>query len=393
MSDLFYESQTGQIVSVKEIDGKLHLSLEKSAYPENSDLPKLDKSQVAIAADDVYVIDSLRSGIGRTKETSIYGRVIGPLLTDLLDIEHTYLGTETPEAISQFAAALKPKNKQITLVVIAGDTLINELINSLGAGHGTQLKVLVVPAGTGNSLALSIGLTDEAAAIKKLLLYQKSDVRPLNLYEAHFPTGSYVLLHDNTKIELQQPILFLVVALWAFHASLVADSDTDELRKHGIERFKIAAGQNLARPQKYEGDFQITRQSAPVVLETGPFAYFVVTPSKKFEPTFEVSPQGNIFDSNLFVVGFNTEETGNYIMDLMMEVYAGGNHVENDKVFYHKVEKDLLIELHVKNAEDLNKRRFCVDGAIVVLPEKNESTVTIKHHGSEVNGWELSIIS
>lgn len=393
MPNLFHESSLGRSVSLQEIEGALHLKVSKTANLPSPDTPTIDKAKVAIAHDDVYIVDSLRSGVGRTKETSVYGRILRPLLDDVLQIKHTYLGTESPAAIAKFAAGLVLQNRPITLIIIAGDTSINELVNALGPGSQSVLKLLVIPAGTGNSLALSIGLTDEAAAIKKLVLYQDADVRPLNLYEAQFPPGSYILLHDDTKIAIEKPLLFLVVASWAFHASLVADSDTDELRKFGIERFKIAAGQNLARPQNYEGNLSITRQGSTVVLEEGPFAYFVVTPSKKFEPTFEILPKGNIFDSNLYVVGFPTEESDNYIMDIMMEVYAGGKHVENSKVFYHLVEKEQLIELHVKNTEQLQKRRFCVDGAIVVLPEQLESDVRISYHGPHVNGWNVSIIS
>lgn len=393
MTVLFHEVSTSQVVSLEDTDGSLRLKVEKVPALDSSDIISINRSQLAIANDDVYILDSLRSGKLRTPDSSIYGRVLRPLLSDVLNIDHIYIPTQNSTAIAEFAASLKPRDRPITLVVIGGDTSINELINALGPGKQSHLKMLVVPAGTGNSLALSIGLTDEIAAVKKLVLYQESDGRPLNLYKAQFPNGSYILQHDGTKTAFSGPLLFLVVASWAFHASLVADSDTDELRKFGIERFKIAAGRNLARPQKYEGVFEVTRQGATSTHKEGPFAYFVVTPSKKFEPTFEVLPRGNIFDSNLYVVGFLTEEDENYIMDIMMEVYAGGKHITNEKVFYNLVNKDQRIELKVKNGIPLQNRRFCVDGTIVVLPEQEESDVVISYHGPRANGWRISIIS
>lgn len=392
MVDLFYETSQGQLVSVDKQDEQYVLNSQIAPKPSSSDLPSIDRGKVAVASDDVYILDLLRSGRGRTSESGVYGRILRPLLQSVLQIPHTYIGTDSWSAIGNFAASLVAKGRPVMLVVIAGDTSISEFLNALGPGHGTLLKLLVVPAGTGNSLALSIGLTDELAAVKKLVFHGEHDVRPLNLYEAQFPPGSYFLQHDGTKLEFSRPLLFVVVASWAFHASLVADSDLDEMRKHGIDRFKIAAGQNLAREQKYLGKFTISRQGATSAHQDGPFAYFVVTPSKKFEPTFEVLPKGNIFNSNLYVIGFHTEQDDKYIMDIMMEVYAGGKHVKNEKVFYNLVEKDQLITLEVKDADVVEKRRFCVDGAIVVLPEL-EGQVTIRYHGSETNGWNVNIIS
>lgn len=388
---IFYETSQGQVVSIKKVDDQNVLeshTANKSDYPA---LISIDRGKVAIANDDVYVLDLLRSGSGRTSESGVYGRILRPLLNTVLNIPHKYIGTKSWSAIGEFATSLAAKGKSITLVVIAGDTSISELLNALSPIDHAILKLLVVPAGTGNSLALSIGLTDEIAAVKKLVLYGENDVRPLNLYEALFPPGSYILQHDGTKLAFSLPLLFVVVTSWAFHASLVADSDLDEMRKHGIGRFKLAAAQNLAREQKYEGDFTISRQGAISTHQNGPFAYFVVTPSKKFEPTFEVLPKGNIYDSNLYVVGFPTESDDKYIMDIMMEVYAGGKHVENDKVFYNLVEKDQLLTLQVKAADAMN-RRFCVDGAIVMLPEL-EGEVTIRYHGPVANGWKVNIIS
>lgn len=391
MVDLFYESELGQTVSAQEIDGKNVLVVKKSEPPVLAETPTISRTQLAISNDDVYVIDSLRSGTPRTESSSVYGRVLRPLLTDVLDVKHSYLATQNASAIGEFAAGLKALSRPVTLVVIAGDTSIGELANALSLGDNSNLRILVVPAGTGNSLALSIGISDEIAAVKKLVLFNNQSVKPLNWYEVKFPSGSAILHHDGTKKPVSS-LLFVVVASWAFHASLVADSDTDEMRKHGIDRFKIAAGQNLARPQKYEGSFEIVGSDGFADRKEGPFAYFVVTPSKKFEPTFEILPRGNIFDSNLYVVGLPTEDDDKYIMDVMMEVYDGGKHVDNPKVIYDLVKKHQKVELKVKNGKPEQNRRFCVDGAIVVLPEQEESEVTFAHHGPIVNGWNVSLI-
>lgn len=391
MPDLAYDVESGQKISVQEESGGFRLHSEKIAPPNLTVIPHIHRDQLAISNDDVYIVDSVKSGNdARSEQLSVFGRILRPLL-ELLEVHYTYVPTVTASTIAEFGASLESHNRPITIVIISGDTSINELINSLSPGRLSRMKILVVPAGTGNSLALSIGLTDELAAVKKLISYQDHDVRPLNLYEVQFPVGSRILNSKGTAKELTGPHLFVVVASWAFHASLVADSDTEELRKFGIDRFKMAAQANLARPQVYDGDVAITRYGAPTVSHTGPFAYFVITPSKKFEPTFEILPKGNIFDSNLYLVGFPSENSDSYIMDLMNEVYAGGKHVENAKVFYDLIEKDQQIELHIRNTSP-ETNRFCVDGAIVVVPQ-GEGLVRVRFHGPTTNGWNVGIIS
>lgn len=388
---LLYETSSSSLISLEDSNGVSELRVEVSNPPNTKDFPVVTRDQIPLANDDVYILDSIKSGVGsRTVESGIYGRVIRPLFDDIFQIKHTYVGTESVDTIKDFATKLTSSGKPITVVIIAGDTSVNEFLNSLSATSGGSIKVLIVPAGTGNSLALSIGIADEARAIRKLFSYKLEDVRPFNLYESAFPEGSRVLRPDGTTVDFKNPLLFTVVTSWAFHASLVADSDTEELRKEGIARFRIAAENNLARPQVYEGELVVRRENGQQTKREGPFAYFVVTPSKKFEPTFDILPQGNIFDTNLYIVGFSSGEN---IMDIMKEVYDGGKHVNNGKVFYERVEQGDVIELKVSSEVPPHDRRFCVDGAIVVLPDKGDGVLSLRYHGHNVRGWDISIIS
>lgn len=371
-----------------ETDGQSSIDITKTDVIPSDCCPVVSASLLALAKDDVFIVDSLLSGTGRTEESGIYVRLLKPVF-DFLGISHRYCPTSSLTYIAELAASLKNYGKQITVVFISGDTSVNEFINGLESGGGC-IRILVFPAGTGNSLALSIGIVDEARALRKLFTYKEQDVRLLNLYQAKFPSDSFILQQDGSRKPVTT-LLFVVVVSWAFHASLVADSDSEERRKRGIQRFQISAQENLARPQQYYGSFKIGKREF-----NGPFAYFVVTPSKKFEPTFLVLPQGNIFDQSLFVVGFKSEndDNGNYIMEIMGEVYDGGKHVKNPKVLYERVESDQKVDLHVNNALQLQKRRFCVDGAIVVLPEKkSQHDIQIGYAGTSVKGWDIHIIS
>lgn len=335
----------------------------------------------------VYVLDSIRSGLGlRTLQNGVYGRILKPIF-DSLDIRHTYIATDSRHAIGDFALSLEDSGVPIMVIIAGGDTSVNEFVNSLNKDQKGEIYIATVPEGTGNALALSNGCGEEKEAVKCILL--ASVKRPLQLYLVEFPSGSEVLHHDGLKETLQGRLLFVVVASWAFHASLVADSDTDEMRKHGINRFKIAAENNLTRPQKYCGDVTIGNDRA---LQ-GPLAYFVVTPAQRFEPTFEILPRGNIHDSSLYVVAFQTEENDSYIMDIMGKVYAGGKHVDIPNVFYEEVKESENVILSLGANLPLSQRRFCVDGAIVVIPETKESAVEIKYHGHTNGSWDLYILS
>lgn len=361
-------------------DGYYELRTQKSPEP-NTRINQFKKT---------YVIDSINSGTGRKHETSVYFQLLKPLFDDYLKIPHTYISTTSVATIHEFAGQLSGADgDEITVIFISGDTSINEFVNGLtSVPSSRKVDIATIPSGTGNSLALSLGLSDEIDAVKKLLTSKEKPV-PLNLYEVAFPPGSYYLIQDVKGPELTKPLKFLVVISWAFHASLVADSDTPELRVHGLDRFKMAAHENLSLEQKFEGTVEINGKTIE-----GPFAYWLLTPSKKFEPTFEILPDGNIFDDNLYFISFNSEDdsSGKYIMDIMKEVYDKGSHIHDKKVTYQKVQRGDKIALTTKNAKDKRRRRFCVDGSIIVLPEVEDHVIEVAASGNEVNNWIVNII-
>lgn len=334
----------------------------------------------------VYVVDSVKSGTGRSTAKDLYKQVIKPVF-DLLKIKHHYVATTSALSISDLAKSFDSTFSS-TVLFISGDTSVNEFVNNLPQNNNlAEISIFPFPLGTGNSLALSLDLTDEISALRRLIV-PTSTVSPLNLYEANFPKGSYFLVQDEKTDEITSSLKFLVVTSWAFHASLVADSDTPELRKHGLERFKLAAYSNLSQEQKYEGQFSIDNE-----LVDGPFAYWLLTSSQRFEPTFEILPKGDIFERSLFLVSFNTEDDKDYIMGIMGEVYNKGSHIDNDKVTYKKITADLKhIVLSTKNSKDIRKRRFCLDGSIIALPDANEHEVSFRVSGNNQFNWNLYII-
>ncbi|EGW30741.1 sphingosine kinase-like protein [Spathaspora passalidarum NRRL Y-27907] len=348
--------------------------------------PKLNP---VLTSNKVYIVDSIKSGTGRADD-NLYSKIIKPLF-QLLKIGYEYYATTSAASIVEFARSLSKIEEDLTIIFISGDTSINEFINGLPEAKANQnITVFPIPGGTGNSLALSVNLTSQIEAVAKLVT-SSNQPAPLYLYEVDFPTGSYHLVQDEKKDEIQGKLKFLVVVSWGFHASLVADSDTPELRKFGLQRFQIAAMNNLKQEQKYEGDCYINNRKI-----SGPFAYWLVTSSQRFEPTFEISPKGNIFEESLYLVTFNTQEdkegNGDYIMKVMKDVYNKGAHAEDPNVTYEKLKQGDEITLKTTNTEPIRNRRFCVDGSIIALPEQDRHEIKIAISNNVHKNWNLYIL-
>lgn len=392
MPHVFYETNTKSLVSIN--DGtRLHIEQFPKTVPPG--VPRIGKDSITLHEHDVYVLDSIKSGTSeRTSGSGIYFEVLKPLLDNLFHVRYHYHATDSEDSVRALGKSLSTFKKPTLVIVISGDTSINEFVNSLHQVDHGLLRLFVIPAGTGNSLALSVGITDQIRAISRLFTHKQEDSKPLNLYEVNFPRGSYIIDKKGRHLNVSSPILFIVVASWAFHASLVADSDTEELRRYGLERFKMAAHQNLTRPQKYLGRVTVWRGEKKISEIEGPFAYFVLTPSRKFEPTFVILPEGNIFDSKMYLVSFDYQENDSYILDIMGQVYDNGHHIKNDLVHYECLDDKTSLQLHIDSENDAQNRRFCVDGAVVVVPRgKDQEDVIFRHHGHSSKGWDIEIIS
>lgn len=350
--DLFFNTRTQQTVVVTKSDTGYSVTHNTD---KASDIAEVDPETLTIKKQPLYVVDSVNSGTGRLAGFSVYKTILRTLFDDL-DVSHTYIDTKSRHDIGNFAAKLEG---DATVILISGDTSVTEFVNGLNSE--ARVQILVVPSGTGNSLALSVGIESEVEAVRKIFTFES--LVPLHTYEAIFPNGSKLLVQDEEAEEVSS-LKFLVVFSWAFHAALVADSDTPELRKHGLERFKLAAAANLANEQKYTGQFESGSSTY-----SGPFAYFLLTPSRRFEPTFLISPKGNLHELSLYLVSFQDSPD---IMEIMGQVYSGGKHVENPKVTYEKISHGVLTV-----DGDRRHRRVCVDGSIILLGGSGPVNVSI----------------
>lgn len=332
----------------------------------------------------VYIIDSANSGTGRSSGPDVWNDILQPAF-NFLGVTFHYLRTTSRTSVAEFAHNFAESDA--TIVFISGDTSITEFVNALPSLEiSNRLTIFPIPAGTGNSLALSLGHLDIASSIE-ILLTSRNNPTPLNLYSAKFPGHSSIVNGKDIQ-SMGSQMIFLVVFSWAFHASLVADSDSPEMRKKGIERFKLAAQTNLLKEQRYLGKTSVGEGE----IVEGPYAYWLVTLAQRFEPSFLILPCGSISDDNLYLVAFKSEpsDDGQYIMDVMNQVYDRGSHIKNPKVTYRRVPRGQTVLLQVDPA---SHNRFCLDGTIIHNHAgEQDSTITVSAIGNSFRSWLFYVI-
>jgi hypothetical protein len=204
--------------------------------------------------------------------------------------------------------------------------------------------------------------------------------KPLPFFRATFSPGSRILSNEGqTESPLHQDSNGdhvshgAVVLSWGFHATLVADSDTPDYRKHGASRFQLVAKELLypaegSAPHAYHGKVSILRPGQPKweVLREGKdeHAYILATMVSNLEATFRISPKSRPLDGKLWIVHFGSM-SGDEIMAVMTQAYDGGKHVTDERVGYEEID-GVRIEFA---EEDERWRRVCVDGQIVRVEE------------------------
>ena len=158
-----------------------------------------------------------------------------------------------------------------------------------------------------------------------------------------------------------------VVASYGLHATLVADSDTTEYRKHGDKRFGLAANDLLFPsdgnlPHAYKAIVELNGKR----IERDEHGYVLITLASNLEKTFAISPSSEPLDGKLRAVHFGPRD-GTQTMEVMKAAYNDGKHVQMEDVGYETVEK---VEIRFREpGQSWKWRRCCVDGLIVGVEE------------------------
>jgi diacylglycerol kinase family enzyme len=327
---------------------------------------------------EIHVIIS--TGSGHQKATHFFENVICPVLDTLYPgqtiIKHT---TESVSSILELTRDIfYPKANSGTplrIILLSGDGGIVDLVNGLSSlpqsGSYIAPKIVLIPLGTANALYHSINAGKKNTWGVQALA--SNTTKPLPIFTATFSPGAK-LLADEARREDSLPtndkghgvLHGAVVCSWGMHASLVADSDTVEFRKFGIDRFKMAAKEALypsdgAMPHAYKAKVSLLKANGSwEALPEQEHMYVLSTLVSNLEAAFCISPASRPLDGSMYLVHFGPK-SGDETMRIMELAYAGGKHVDDEKVRYEDIE-GLKVELL---KDEGRWRRVCVDGKIV----------------------------
>ncbi|KAF2487930.1 ATP-NAD kinase-like domain-containing protein, partial [Neohortaea acidophila] len=330
---------------------------------------------------DINIIVSTGSGTGLA--SAVWEQLVKPIFmrTGLSEDRYTVHETTSAESVAQLAQSvilpIANDGRQQLVVLLSGDGGVVDLVNTLVTASPTvgyrKPTIALLPLGTGNALASSaVVANDETLGLRTLLCGLP---RQLPLFRATFSPGAKLLVNEGREEQPLQGVYHgspatygAVVCSWGLHATLVADSDTAEYRKFGAERFKMAANESLfpageSMPHAYKGQVSTLRTGEKAEWERvarSEHGYILATLVSNLEAAFTISPSSRPLDGQLRLVHF-AHVSGKEAMEIMMEAYQAGKHVEKARVGYEEIEA-VKIEFY---EEEGRWRRVCVDGKIV----------------------------
>ena len=345
---------------------------------------------------EIHIIISVLSGSHGAEQ--YWTSKVKPML-DTHEIKYSTHRTTSTQSIidlcrDHFIHAATKGSKQ-TIILLAGDGGVVDIVNTISGilmrdtydvRPGTifvRPVVVLFPMGTANALAWSAGIAQDPV---KTMMEGRS--KPLPSFEAKFSPGSKLVADEGKErhdIPLSHDrdaaVLYgAVVASWGLHASLVHMSDTAEYRKHGVERFKMAAGELMKEAHVYQGDVKIRRTRGEgwedldyglqdawgrkVQGSQGQHNYVLATLVSNLEEKFCISPESKLLDGKMRLVAIKPEGPQE-VMRLLGLAYQGGKHVVEDTVLYEEIES-FKIEFR---EDDEQWRMVCIDGKIVAVGE------------------------
>jgi diacylglycerol kinase family enzyme len=343
-----------------------------------------------------HIVISTTSGTGLA--TSFHTTLLVPFLSLLNLSQHKHYlvhSTTSAQTITELTQNLflPTANSGLAqrIILLSGDGGVTDIVNALmhGKRRDTYRAPLLVllPVGTGNALAHSARLSWDGT--EGLSALARGMGRWLPLMRVEFSAGTKVMRAGEEeeiegKTEAGLPLVFgAVVTSWGLHASLVADSDSVDYRKFGVERFQRAARENLfpadgSGPHAYRARVSVKRSGGAgeegwVDVGKGEYSYVLATLVSNFERDFVISPDSKPLDGRLRVVHIG-HFGGEEVMRIMNLAYEGGKHVQDGAVGYEEVEG---VRIDFAGTEkDSRWRRVCVDGTIFRVEEDGWVEIT-----------------
>ena len=325
----------------------------------------------------IDILISTLSGAGQALKVN--ETVLSPFLKHFQIPFTTHTTTSASSIIELTTSIFRSRalnNEDQTIILLSGDGGVVDILNGLfeplpPSKTFTRPTLITLPLGTANALFHSLHSSppDPLSHALRTLFHGHSTILPT--FTARFSPNAHYITGEALSSDT---VHGAVVCSWALHASLVADSDTPEYRKHGAARFQMAAKENLFPfPHEYQGQVTLytaeSNQAEPKlekkILDRDSFAYLIVTMVSRLESGFVISPASKPGDGKLRALWFGQPEvkSGEDIMGLLTEAYQDAKHVDKEGVGYQVI-KGLRIEM---KEEEERFRRVCVDGRIVVV--------------------------
>ncbi|KIX02838.1 uncharacterized protein Z518_08781 [Rhinocladiella mackenziei CBS 650.93] len=327
---------------------------------------------------EIHVIISVLSG--RHLAPGYYHETLKPLL-DSHDIKYTTHITESAKTIINLTQKLFVVNatqgvKQ-TIILLSGDGGIVDIVNTMTGVLNRRnddvrppsifLKpvVVLIPMGTANALAWSSKVAHDPLGV-----LMRGSPKSLPSFQTRLSPGASLVINEGrgreplTDSSDEESTMYgAVVFSWGLHASLVAMSDTTEYRKHGLDRFKMAAQQLLTDAHQYRGNVKWRKGGGDWTSIPGTeHSYVLATLVSNLEEHFQISPAQQPLDGTLRLVAIGPEPAQD-IMRILGLAYQSGQHVTDPKVTYEEIDS-LRIEFE---EEEEAWRMLCIDGKIVTI--------------------------
>ena len=343
---------------------------------------------------EIHIIISVLSG---SREGEQYWTTKVQPILDQHEVKYSIHKTTSAQSIidlckNHFVHVATKGSKQ-TILLFAGDGGVVDIVNTISGmlmrdtydvRPGTifvKPVIVLFPMGTANALAWSAVIAQDP-----LKAMMEGRPKPLPTFEARFSPGSR-LVADEGRRRYDIPLNHdrdaavsygAVVASWGLHASLVHMSDTAEYRKHGVERFKMAAGELMKEAHVYEGEIKIRKSrdeewqdldyglqdawGRKVQGSQGQHSYVLATLVSNLEEKFCISPESTPLDGKMRLVAIKPEGPQE-VMRLLGLAYEGGKHTKENTMLYEEIES-LRIDFR---EDDEQWRMVCIDGTIVAV--------------------------
>lgn len=336
---------------------------------------------------EIHVVVSILSGRHKAKE--YYNETLKPVL-DSHGVVYSTHETRSTQTIIELTRSLFIVNSiqgvKQTIILLSGDGGVVDIVNTMTSILNRKSDdvrppsifikpvIVLIPMGTANALAWSSKVSQDPL---KVML--EGTPKSLPSFVVRFSPGSKLVVNEGQDREAlsdadgeERAIYGAVVSSWGLHASLVAMSDTVEYRKHGLDRFKMAAEQLLRNSHRYKGKVKWRKANGQWTGLPGvEHSYILASMVSNLEEHFQISPATQPLDGTLRLVSIGPEPASE-LMRLLGLAYQSGQHVTDPKVGYEEID-ELRIEF---DEEDEQWRMVCVDGKIVAVARGGWAEVT-----------------